>query len=176
VVATSIEGEFRRAVRALEAWGPVGRTDYYNVLVVRVEASREFLSDFGGCVDVTPEVLSFLSRVIPCDRTFDFHDREDFEARASAVVRSWAGALMGQSFHVRMHRRGFKRQLSSQAVEQFLAEQLLGDLARRGAAGAVSFDDPDAIISVESVGGRAGLSLWTREDVRRYRYPFLGVN
>jgi tRNA(Ser,Leu) C12 N-acetylase TAN1 len=37
----------------------------------------------------------------------------------------------------------------------------------------VVFDDPDAILSVDTVGDRAGLALWTREELRRY--PFLGL-
>jgi hypothetical protein len=37
-------------------------------------------------------------------------------------------------------------------------------------------DRPDAgrILQIETIDGRAGLSLWRREDLRRY--PFLGVS
>jgi tRNA(Ser,Leu) C12 N-acetylase TAN1 len=38
----------------------------------------------------------------------------------------------------------------------------------------VSFADPDYILALETVGQRAGLSLWDR--VQRARYPFLGLD
>jgi tRNA(Ser,Leu) C12 N-acetylase TAN1 len=37
----------------------------------------------------------------------------------------------------------------------------------------VSFDNPDAIIAVETIGNQAGMSLWFREDLQRY--PFLHI-
>jgi tRNA(Ser,Leu) C12 N-acetylase TAN1 len=35
----------------------------------------------------------------------------------------------------------------------------------------VKFDDPDAIVMIETVGERAGVSVFTRED--KQRCPFL---
>jgi len=37
----------------------------------------------------------------------------------------------------------------------------------------VAFDDADAVLAVDTVGDRAGMALWTRDDLRRY--PFLGL-
>ena len=62
--------------------------------------------------------------------------------------------------------------LSSQPEERLLDEALLAALAEAGTPGRINFDDPDNVIQIETVGGRAGLSLWTRED--RRRFPFLG--
>jgi hypothetical protein len=73
-----------------------------------------------------------------------------------------------------MCRRGFKGRLSSMDEEHFLDGHLLGLLERAGTPGRITFDDPDAIISVETVGPRSGLSLWTREELARY--PFLGLD
>jgi tRNA(Ser,Leu) C12 N-acetylase TAN1 len=41
-------------------------------------------------------------------------------------------------------------------------------LEMAGAEGEITFEDPDAILALETVGTRAGLSLWTREDLQRY--------
>ena len=41
-------------------------------------------------------------------------------------------------------------------------------LARGGTIGKISFEDPDAVVSLETVGPRVGLSLWTREELERY--------
>jgi tRNA(Ser,Leu) C12 N-acetylase TAN1 len=79
--------------------------------------------------------------------------------------------LRGKSFHVRLHRRGFKGRLSSQNEEGFLDGVLLEALEQSGTPGRITFADPDAIIAVETVDGQAGLSLWTREEMQRY--PFI---
>ena len=81
--------------------------------------------------------------------------------------------LKGKSFHVRLHRRGFKGTLSTPKEERFLDEALLDALEAEGAPGHIAFTDPDAILQIETIDGRAGLSLWQREDLQRY--PFLGA-
>ncbi|GIX49332.1 MAG: hypothetical protein KatS3mg131_3543 [Candidatus Tectimicrobiota bacterium] len=68
--------------------------------------------------------------------------------------------MAGKSFHIRVHRRGFKGKLSSKEAEKRLAEALLEALAQAGHASRVRFTDPDVVLVVETVGGRAGLSLW----------------
>jgi hypothetical protein len=73
-----------------------------------------------------------------------------------------------------MHRRGFKGRLSSQHEERFLDEVLLEALDTRGKPSRITFEDPDAILALETVDSRAGVSLWTREDIQRY--PFLHLD
>jgi hypothetical protein len=51
---------------------------------------------------------------------------------------------------------------------------LLEALEKAGAPGRVSFQEPDAIIAIETIGTWAGLSLVTRED--RERYPFIRLD
>jgi tRNA(Ser,Leu) C12 N-acetylase TAN1 len=43
-----------------------------------------------------------------------------------------------------------------------------------GRPGRINFADPDHVIDIETVGNRAGLSIWSRDDLRRY--PFLNVD
>jgi tRNA(Ser,Leu) C12 N-acetylase TAN1 len=82
--------------------------------------------------------------------------------------------LAGKSFHVRLHRRGLKGTLSTPREERFLDETLLDALESLGAPSRITFTDPDAILQIETIDGRAGVSLWQREDLQRY--PFLGVS
>ena len=82
--------------------------------------------------------------------------------------------LAGKSFHVRMHRRGFKEALPSQQEERMLDDVLLEALERTGQPGRIEFEDPDLILDVETVDQRAGMSLWTREQLERY--PFLNLD
>lgn len=174
LVASAREGEFVSAIRLLEEWGPVSRTRYYNVLVAKVGDPAAFAEEFRTRVEAEPEVLGPVARAVPAHRAFTFRDPAEFEDRARETALGWAPELAGKSFHVRMHRRGFKKKLSSQIEEQFLDGAILEELERRGAPGLITFDDPDAILAVETVGSRAGLSLWTRQELERY--PFLGLD
>jgi tRNA(Ser,Leu) C12 N-acetylase TAN1 len=132
VVVTLREGDFANTCEILKELGKVARTDYYNVLAMRVEDVAAFPDE------------------------------------------QWLPELAGKSFHVRMHRRGFKGRISSQHEERFLDEILLTSLDKHGAPGRISFDDPDVIIDLETIGQRAGLSMWTR--AQRLRYPLLKLD
>jgi len=43
-----------------------------------------------------------------------------------------------------------------------------------GSPGRITFTDPDAILQIETIDGRAGVSLWQRDDLQRY--TFLGAS
>lgn len=172
VVVTLPENTFREACRLLGRWGRVERTGFYNVLVMQVADPDAFRRDFAAAVAQSPGLLNIVSHVVPAHRTFDFRTREEFEHAADDIVQAWLPQLAGASFHVRLHRRGEKNLLSSQAEERRLAETLLLALAAAGTPGRIGFEDPDRVIAIETVGERAGVSLWSRED--RRSCPFLG--
>ncbi len=111
---------------------------------------------------------------MPAQEAFDFDSPEDFEAQARKIALHWAPRLAGARFHIRLHRRGFKGRLSSPQEERFLDDALLTALRESGTPGHISFEDPDAIVQIETIDGRAGMSLWRRDDLRRY--PFLGAD
>ena len=173
VVVTLAEGAYREARRILSKWGVVRRTNYYNVLTVKVANAAVFRREFEIAVAESPGLLNFLSHVVPAEATFDFGNATEFEARAREIAVAWCDKLAGKRFHVRLHRRGFKGVLSTPHEERFLDEALLTKLEEKGAPGRIGFDDPDAVIQIETVDGRSGMSLWTRDDLRRC--PFLGA-
>ncbi len=70
--------------------------------------------------------------------------------------------------------RGLKGVISTQPEERFLDGALLTALAEAGTPGRISFTDPDRVIQIETVDARAGMSLWTRDEL--CRFPFLGVD
>ncbi len=174
-VVVTVHGDgYRRACALLERFGAIRRTDYYNVLVMKVGDRAAFLGELAALAEAVPEFLQIISRVMPASATFTFQSAEQFEAAAREIALAWTPELAGKSFHVRVHRRGFRSQMSSQQEERFLDDVLLAALERAKTPGRLSFDDPDVIIDVDTVGQRAGLSLWTREDLRRY--PFLKLD
>lgn len=173
VVVTLYPGEFRHARRLLRQIAPVARSDYYNVLLMKVADGRAFIERLSELARDRPELLDTISRVSPATEAFDFGSTEEFERRAREVVVGWAPALAGASFFVRMHRRGPDLPQGSQKEERFLDGALLAALADAGTPGRVGFEDPDAVIDVEIVDNRAGLALWTRDDLRAC--PFLRI-
>ena len=174
VVVSVHDRQFTRGCRILAQFGRVERTEYYNVLVMKVADRAKFMEALADLVATVPDVLGVISRAAPATETFTFQDAEEFEAKAKQIVLAWLPRLAGKSFHVRLHRRGFRGRLSSQEEERLLDQTLLDALERTGAPGRISFDDPDAILDVETVSNRAGLSLWTREELTRY--PFLKLD
>ena len=174
VVVSVHDRQFVRACQLLAQFGRVERTEYYNVLVMKVADRAAFLDDLADLAATVPDILGVISRAAPAARTFTFQNAGEFEARARETALTWLPRLAGKSFHVRLHRRGFRGRLSSPEEERFLDEALLDALDRAGTPGRISFDDPDAILDVETVSNRAGLSLWTREDLSRY--PFLKLD
>jgi tRNA(Ser,Leu) C12 N-acetylase TAN1 len=171
VVATSRIGRIDEARALLGKLGPVGRTDYYNVIVMRCDDVDRLLADL---LRWLPSEGGPVAHLRPARATFEFRSPEEFDELAHRVALAWAPRLLGQNFHVRMHRRGFKHRLSAQQEEQFLDHTLLDALGIVGQPGRISFQDPDAILAIDTVGRRAGLALWSRDEL--HRYPFLGLD
>lgn len=173
VVTTEPEG-FDEAATLLTPLGLVRRTRYYNVLVMEVDDVGSFLEALDRRSEEEARLEEVISRVLPATRTFGFDSPEEFRERTSRAAADLAPRLAGRSFHVRMHRRGHQGELSTQDEEERIATAVFDALERDGRTAEVTFDDPDAVLDVETVGDRAGMSLWTREDLARH--PLLQVD
>jgi tRNA(Ser,Leu) C12 N-acetylase TAN1 len=121
--------------------------------------------------NLEPRLHEAISRVAPATECFTFHSIEEFEDRAKAIGLGWLPRLANRSFHVRLHRRGFKHVLRSPDAERFLDDALLAALEQEGTPGRISFSDPDMIISLDTIDDRAGMALWSREEL--VRHPLL---
>ncbi|MGB8397573.1 hypothetical protein, partial [Bradyrhizobium sp.] len=110
-----------------------------------------------------------IARVAPAMRTFDFSSAEDFKDKAKSILLEWLPSLAGKSFHARLHRRGPRLDLHAPDVERFLNDVTIEVTVKAGLPGRISFTDPDAVIVIDTVDDRAGLAMWTREDVARHR-------
>jgi tRNA(Ser,Leu) C12 N-acetylase TAN1 len=168
VLATAYDHEFREARALLSRFGEVHASDFRNVLVMRVDDVIAFLEAVHRTLAKDASIANAVSRIVPVTHGFRFGSAEEFEDRARGVVSEWVPDLAGKRFHVRMHRRGFKGKLSSQHEEQFLDHFVLERTEIAGMPAIVGFDDPDVIVAVETLGSDAGLSRWTREQLRAY--------
>lgn len=172
VVVTTYDDEFERAEEELGDLGAISRTDFFNVLVLDVEDPDAFLDQLADRARLIPDLMQeTLSRVAPAHHTFVFQSADEFEERALELASELAPGLAGKSFYVRVHRRGFRESLSSHEEERLLAGAIFRALEEEGETAEVDFDDPDAVVAVETVGSRAGVSVWSRAQLETY--PFL---
>jgi len=168
------EHGFRQALDVFGGFGEVKRTEFFNVLLLRAEDVNLMLESLRERALKNPSTLSFLARLVPVTHTFTFNSADEFEHKASEIIVIWTPRLDGKSFYVRIRRRGFKGKISTPGEEKLLDVLLLEALEKAGVPGRISFQDPDVIIAIETVGTWAGLSLVTRED--RMRYPFIRLD
>jgi hypothetical protein len=167
-VVTVYEEGYRPALRVLQQHSLVAKSPYHNVLPVTAEDPVALLEILEQHVAAEPALAASISRIAPAKATFDFISRADFEEKAMSAAKAWLPQLAGASFHVRLHHRG--SELDSPTEERLIAESLLAALSAAGTPGRISFHDPDAIIAIDTVDGRAGLGFWTRSDLAHHRF------
>lgn len=171
VVVTVFDEEgYKLAPRLLSRFGKIGSTDFFNVLVMKVADIDAFTRDIAALFAETPGYLNAISRVMPAHAAFDYFSPDEFLEKGEEVILGWSDKLADKSFYVRLHRRGFKGRILSPEAERALDEALLERLETRGHPGHIDFENPDCVIDIETVGTRAGFSLWTREELARYSF------
>ena len=169
IIISVFQDGFKQAVRALKLFGTVDRSPYHNVLVMAVENPLALLESIEREVDSRPFLYDAISRVAPAARCFEFHSAEEFVESARSILTEWLSRLRGHSFHVRVHRRGFKHDLRTPDVERLLDGDVLEALRQAGAPGSISFLDPDFVVAIDTIDDRAGMSLWSRDELARHR-------
>jgi tRNA(Ser,Leu) C12 N-acetylase TAN1 len=168
VIVSVYQDGFRRALRALQQLGQAERSPYHNVLVMKVGDPIALLEAIEKRTGESPALYDAISRVAPAIRNFDFLSEEEFVERAKSIIREWLPRLTGQSFHVRLHRRGAKHELGSQDAERLFNDAIVDATTRAGTPSRISFTDPDVVIAIDTIDNRAGLAMWVREELARY--------
>ncbi len=169
MLVSTYQGGYRRARRALQKLGSVDSTPYHNVIVMAASDPMALLETIERRTEEIPALYDAISRVAPAKAVFHFGSVDELKQKARAVVLEWTPALSDRSFHVRLRRRGARREIHAHEIEHYLNEALLDALAQIGSSGKISFSDPDAVIAIDTVDDCAGLALWTREDLTRHR-------
>jgi tRNA(Ser,Leu) C12 N-acetylase TAN1 len=169
VVISIYQTGFRRAIRALQELGPVERSPYHNVLIMNVEEPLALLEEMERLTEERPALYDAISRVAPAMHSFTFGSAEELKDTAGSVLLEWLPRLAGRTFHVRLHRRGSGRELPTPETERFLDDAILNATTAAGQPAHVSFTDPDAVVTIDTIDDRAGMSLWTRDDLLRHR-------
>lgn len=169
VVVSLYQEGFRRALKALRELAPTEPSPYHNVLLMKADDPMALLAAIERRTEERTALYDAISRVAPASRSFDFRSAEEFAEKAKQIVGEWSASLGGRSFHVRLHRRGAKLDLGTQDAERLFDDVILDATAKAGNPAKVSFTDPDAVIAIDTIDDRAGLALWTREELARHR-------
>ena len=169
LIITTYQTGFRRALRTLQDIGPTERTRYHNVLVMKVDDPLAVLAAVEHLTEERPALYDAIARMVPAMRTFDFQSPEAFKDNATSVMLEWIPKLVGRSLHVRVHRRGPQLELRTPDAERFFNDGIIDATTKAGTPARISFTDPDAVIVIDTIDDRAGLAVWTREDLARHR-------
>jgi hypothetical protein len=169
VIVTIYQQGFRRALHALQDIGPTERSSYHNVLVMKVDSPMAILEAIERLTDERPALYDAIARVAPAMHTLQFRSTEAFKDGATSILLAWVPNLTGRTFHVRLHRRGPKLELRTQDAERFFNNTIVDATTKVGMPARISFADPDAELVIDTIDDRAGIAMWTREDLARHR-------
>jgi tRNA(Ser,Leu) C12 N-acetylase TAN1 len=169
LVVTAYGGRRHDLVHALRPIVRLKRAGYAEVTIGNVDHVETSLAAIAVRADADPVFASeVLARVIPVSRTFAL--AADVESQLGAETIAFAPTIGEQSFHVRVERRGHKRELQSDRLERLLGGSLVDAVKASGATPRVTFADPDLIVAVELIGDYAGIGLVPRMWRQAYRF------
>jgi tRNA(Ser,Leu) C12 N-acetylase TAN1 len=172
VVTMSSEGRYRRLLEELSPLGEFRSTEFLGVILGQVVDRHTFLEDVHE-KRRTSGAFGDLRRIIPLDRVFTFH-RDEFESRLKESIVSYVDDLGGKRFYVRLERRGLKGQIVSPEVERELDAFILQTLQMSNRIASIDFEEPDAVLVIETIGDRCGIGLLTRDMMKRYDFVRVG--
>ena len=97
-------------------------------------------------------------------------------AQIGEGITVWTAAPLVEDEHKEMARKILSALGEEIYVEEehYLDKILLDALENTGKSGHITFEDPDVIITVETIAQWAGLSLWSREELQKY--PFIRLD
>jgi tRNA(Ser,Leu) C12 N-acetylase TAN1 len=174
IVATMAnEGRFRHLMQELDPYGEFRKTEFLGVVLGRVEDKDAFLEAVRE--KTARQLIAFqdLGRVVPVDQVFIFRV-EDFLDKMRESIRPYIERLANKCFYVRLERRGHKGQIISPEAERAMDAFIREELSKEGKSAQIDFENPDAVIVVETIGDRCGVGLLTRELMDRYEFVRVG--
>jgi tRNA(Ser,Leu) C12 N-acetylase TAN1 len=169
VIVTIYREGLQRALRALQDIGPTDSSPYHNVLVMKVDEPLKVLDTVERLTDARPALYDAIARVAPAMRSFQFQSTDAFEAAVNSTVLEWLPMLAGRSFHVRLHRRGPNLDLRTPDAERLFDDAIIAATARAGTPACISFTEPDVVVVIDTIENRAGIAIWTKDDLARHR-------
>ncbi len=173
LVTMANDGSYGLLLGELAPYGEFHETGFHGVSLGRVDDVAHFCEAISQKRGQQCIAFRDVSRVVPLERVFTF-EVDDFLAKLCMALRPWIARLAESRFHVRLERRGLKGQIISPDIEQALDAYILDELIDLGHSATIDFDDPDAVVAIETIGDRCGVGLITR--TLNDRYDFVRVD
>jgi tRNA(Ser,Leu) C12 N-acetylase TAN1 len=167
ILATATREQERYLLRFLNDYGEFKGSGFRDVVLGRVEEIDTFLRALEDLHEENPIKLNPLSQIVPLEKTFHF-DLSDFKDKLKEILSSYVDRIENKKFYLRVKRRGHKGEISSLEVEKEVADFIMGSLEKAGKKAQVSFNDPDCILIVETIGNWAGIGFITKEMKEKY--------
>lgn len=169
VVTLAADGRFRHLFEELSLYGDFHKTEFLGVILGHVDDPLEFLEFVREKCERQLVAFQDLGRVVPLESCFSFN-LDTFENQARDALALYAESLRGQRFYVRLERRGLKGRIISPEVERNLDRFLLELVDETGGSAEISFDDPDMVLAIETIGERCGIGRLTKKLMERYEF------
>ncbi|MFQ6086243.1 MAG: THUMP domain-containing protein [Candidatus Bathyarchaeia archaeon] len=166
LVLTSYRYRGRELLKEIGELGDFRSTEFKDVIRGRVEDLEGFLRG------LDKRTIPSLSRVTPIERSFRFSPERVVEEFVEAVEPLVERIRKGETFCVRVERRGLKGVFSSQLVAREVGTFISNALKERdGEEHKVDLEDPDKAVVIETLGDWCGVGVIPK--ALRMRYPQL---
>jgi tRNA(Ser,Leu) C12 N-acetylase TAN1 len=169
LVTMAEKAHFGYLLRELSRYGEFQKTEFFGVILGQVPNLNDFLEDIRKRGAEEDPFFQEISRMVPFDSFFVFR-LDNFLDKSREAISPYLKQLAGKRFYVRLERRGLKGKIVSPEVEKSLDTFIMEKLGERGTSATVDFADPDAIVALETVGDRCGVSLLSRDMMDRYEF------
>ena len=173
LLVTSMEGQREELLGRLRTLARFRRGGFPNVLVATVDDARAFLGVLDQTCERLPAMRGAIGKAIPIERTLRFAGPETFADDVTAALETLLERIAARTFFVRIFRRGFRGSIDSTRLEGELGARLVALLEARGEHPRVRFDDPDVVVSIETLRDEAGIALLDRE--LRAAHPLIRI-
>jgi tRNA(Ser,Leu) C12 N-acetylase TAN1 len=174
VIVTSLPGREhqRPLLHELNRRGTFHRCSFKDICLGYVANVTEFLDEVLRARQASERWVADLGRIVPVEHAFPF-TRDNLVDQLKPRVASMLERMNAGTFYVRCERRGHAGEVMSREVERAVADHVLALAQDQHKSLRVSFEDPDYIVCVETVGDDCGVALLSRALLQRY--PFIHV-
>lgn len=149
----------------LKELGDFQKTSFKDVVRGRVENFEAFLRE------LEKRKLSTLSRVVPIEKSFTFSLRKVTEEFCGAVKPLLKKIRKGESFCVRVERRGLKGTFSSQEAAKKVGTFISESLEKRdGEKPKIDLTEPDKAVVFETLGRWCGVGIISKKMRKKCFY------
>jgi tRNA(Ser,Leu) C12 N-acetylase TAN1 len=173
VLVTAYRRESWKARAQLAKYGTFWKTEFRDVFVGRIADIPAALDSLMRDLEGPPRVIPSFSRIIPVEHVFEFEPPQLLDKLKEIVAGYVQRVATGESFDIRLERRGLKHQIDSMAIMTALREHFSELLKAANKEPRLEFKEPDKLITVQTLGKICGVGLLTKE--MRARWPFVRV-